>query len=89
MTYAIFSEQGYIDEMCTFLGLEQLAGFIDKQPGLPDLKLFMEQGYSTEPEKCIAEIDFIMDKASGEVQHTLQHLLDSLKKISEVVIISQ
>lgn len=89
MSYAIYSEAGYVDDFCTALGLEQMAGFIERTPGLPDLKLFMDNGYTSEPANCAREIDFILEKAPVEVQSSLQHLFDSLSKIEEVAIISQ
>lgn len=89
MSYAIYSEAGYVDEFCTAVGLEQMAGFIERTPGIPDLKLFMEKGYTSEPANCAKEIDFVIAKASGEVKSSLQHLFDSLGKIEEVAIISQ
>ena len=89
MSYAIYGEDGYVDDFCTSVGLMEMAGFIERTPGLPDLKLFMEKGYTTEPEKCSQEIDFIIEQAPKEVRSSLQHLFDSLQKVNEVAIISQ
>lgn len=91
MSHALYSEDGYVGDVATNMGLAQMAAFIVQQLGYPVLKQFMHEGMTEEPAAAVQELEHLLEtkKPSESVKETLQELLTNLRKVQEIAIISQ
>ena len=89
MSYALYDINGEVGPLCTFIGWEQVAGFIEKQSGLFELKTMLEDGYTSDIPGTLQDIDYALDTATGEAASTLRNLRGLLQQAKVVGIVSQ
>lgn len=90
MSYVLYSEDGFVDDIGTNTGVVAMSKYIIDYPGVPALKQFVQEGVTEDPQAVVQELEFLLNaKKSKDIQEILQDLLECMRKIKEIAIISQ
>jgi len=85
MSYAIYDSDGFVGDLASNYGLEQLDEFLSSRSS--NLEKFFEQGYSESIEELKSDLK---GEASDNVaiNETINNLRSLIKKCKDIVIIS-
>ena len=86
MSYQLYDENGYVDDLATTKGLNDMLSYLrglDK----PGLRKLLEEGWDLIPEAILEEFGDI-DPPAGEIKDTIDKLKENLKKCVGIVIFS-
>lgn len=88
MSYALFYEEGYKKDIASVNGYYELLKFCMENGGAA-LRSFVETGESEQVPAVMEDITNVIPKCSDvSVKATLEGLLDGLKGVKEIAIIS-
>jgi hypothetical protein len=93
MAFALYDEDGYIQNVGTISGYALMAGFVERissdNVSSPLTDLF-EHGYTVDTEDAAEEAGMIMGLVQdGDIRHTLSDLKEGLSKAKGIAIISE
>ncbi len=89
MSYSLFSEAGYLQDVASISGWLDLITAIDKITLVGPLHDFLNTGTTTEPQAVIKEINDILPSINDiSTRNVLEGLVEGLKKVKEIGIIS-
>lgn len=90
MSYVLYDINGYVADVASVCGYDDLYQFVKKQAGVPYLKTFMDNGETEQQTAVISDIAFILPKCTDlTIKPTLSALSDSLKKAQGIAIVSE
>lgn len=89
MSYSLFSENGYIDDVATVGGWWVLIQEVAKVRSSGALRKFLDDGKTTKIKEVINEIDNILPEIKDDnSRRVLEGLKTGLQKVKEVAIVS-
>ena len=86
MAYQLYDENGYVDDLATTKGLNDLLAYL-KSTDTPGLNQLIQEGWDLIPEAILEEMEDL-EPPAGEVKDTLDQLKKNLKKCVGIVIFS-
>ena len=86
MGFYLYDEDGYVADLATTKGLNDLLSYL-KGLNIPGLKKFIEDGWDLVPEAIAEELE-VVNPPIGEVKETLDALKENLYKCKGIAIIS-
>lgn len=90
MTYILAGERGYICDLASISGYDDLEKFVDKMPNVMALRELIDDGTTRRIETVKRNIREVLPKVTDiNVKKVLEVMLKGLNKCSEVAIISQ
>jgi hypothetical protein len=90
MTYILYSDKGYVQDLSSVVGMQNMYTFIHRVKLGGALANFIAKGTTNDISQTIAEIDSIIPDATDmNVRMSLQKLRDGLKKVKGTAIISE
>lgn len=90
MAYNLYSENGFVGQIATITGMQELDEFVQVNPYLPALKELVSNGET----QRVTELKDDCQKAlraasiSPAVRQTVQELSQMLQKVNEIAIVS-
>lgn len=87
MGYYLYDARGYVGDLASIHGLQQVSAYIRKAAKVPLVKRFFQEGYAPVTEDLIAGIRSLHPKDTSVAQ-TIDNLLEMLAKCDSVAIIS-
>lgn len=90
MAYHLYSENGFVCDVASISGYESLTKFVDQFPGKVMIKELLTKGKSTHPSGIKSDLNSLLDYATDtRIKSTIESLLEGLKKVKEIAIISE
>jgi ribonuclease D len=89
MGFYIYDSNGYVGDLASNKGLDDLSVFIRKYSDGDELNSLFENGHVLKTEHLLEEIKRIGIPKDPDIRDTLKNLKTLIKKSSDVVIITQ
>ena len=89
MSYYIYDSNGYVGDLASNKGLNDLVDFIEKYPDVEELNSLFTNGSVLKTERLLEEIKRIGVPKNSDVRETLNNLKFMIGKSSDVIIITQ
>lgn len=87
MAYQLYDENGYVDDLATTKGLNDMLAYL-RGLDIPGLYKLIDEGWDLIPEAILEEFEEYVDPPIGEVKDTIDILKKNLKKCKGIVIFS-
>ena len=89
MTYQLYDAQGYVGDLATTTGLQELREFVDSQSGAENIKGFLDKGAALVTDELIEELGKLpLAAATKEVKGTVDTLRQLILLCDVVAIIN-
>ena len=89
MSYALYSENGFVDDVATIGGWWVLIQEVAKVRSSGPLRKFLDDGRTTKIKEVLSDIDFVLPEIKdANTKRVLEGLKAGLQKVKEVAIIS-
>ena len=87
MGYYLYDARGYVGDLVSIHGLQQVLEYVEKSSQVPLVKKFFEEGHASVTEDLIVGLRNL-DPKDIDVAHTINNLLRLLVKCNSIAIIS-
>ena len=87
MAYQLYDENGFVSDLATTKGLNDMLAYL-KGLNIPGLNKLIQEGWDLIPEAILEEFEEYVDPPAGEVKDTIDALKKNLKKCIGIVIFS-
>ena len=89
MTYQLYDAEGYVGDLATTTGLQEMQEFVEEQPGARNVKGFLEKGAALVTDELIEELQGLsLEGASAEVRSSRSTLQQLVLLCDTVAIVS-
>lgn len=90
MTYILYSDKGYVQDLSSVTGMQNMYTFIRRVKSGGALSDFINTGTTKDVKQTILDITLIIPEATDQnVRMSLQKLRDGLKKVEGTATISE
>jgi hypothetical protein len=87
MSYQLYDENGFVADLATTKGLNDMLAYL-RGLDIPGLNKLIQEGWDLIPEAILEELEEYVDPPAGEIKDTLDILKKNLKKCVGIVIFS-
>jgi hypothetical protein len=88
MSFYIYDSNGYVGDLASNKGLNDLAEYIEKHPDADELGKLIKEGYVLKTEQLMEELKLLSAPKDSDIQDSLNNLKTLIEKSSDVIIIT-
>lgn len=89
MSYYLYDSKGYVGDVASNKGMDDLAKYLTKHPDADDLEKLVKEGTVLKTDHLIEEINLLGSPKDPDIKDTLDNLKVLINKASDVIIITQ
>jgi hypothetical protein len=89
MSFYIYDSKGYVGDLASNKGLNDLAIYIRKHPDTEELEKLFEEGSILKTDHLMKELSWLGTPKNQDIADTLSNLISLIEKAEDVIIITQ